>query len=73
MFTFLDKISYPLGIFAALVMLLAPFSPMPHIVEKMIMLKNGTLSRPIDIFDLGYHLLPTVLLLLKRYRDVTRP
>ena len=27
---------------------------MPHVIEKLIMLRNGTLSKPIDIFDLFY-------------------
>jgi hypothetical protein len=39
-------------------MLLAPFRPMPHVVEKLLMLKNGVLTRPIDIFDLFYHTIP---------------
>ena len=39
---------------AALVMILAPFSPMPHVLEKLIMLWEGTLKRPIDIFDLFF-------------------
>ena len=72
MFDFLDKIPYPLFIFIAVLMLLAPFRPLPHVVEKLIMLKNGTLSRPIDIFDLFYHLVPTILLLVKIYRNYAR-
>ena len=66
---FLDKIPYMILIAIAVFMLLAPFRPMPHVVEKLIMLKNGTLTKPIDIFDLLYHLLPTIILLLKVYRD----
>ena len=65
----LDKIPYTILIVIAIFMLLAPFRPMPHVVEKLIMLKNGTLTKPIDIFDLFYHLLPTIVLLLKVYRD----
>ena len=34
---------------------LAPFSP-PHIVEKLTMLFRGTLVRPLDWFDLFYHI-----------------
>ena len=70
MWTFLEKIPYTILIFITVLMLLAPFRPMPHVVEKLIMLKNGTLNRPIDIFDLFYHLIPLILLLLKAYRDV---
>lgn len=69
MFSFLDKIDYPLLILFAVAMLLAPFRPMPHIVEKLIMLKEGTLKRPIDIFDLFYHFIPAVLLVIKFIRD----
>lgn len=50
-------------------MILAPFKPMPHVLEKLIMLRNGTLTKPIDIFDLFYHLIPTIILLLKIYRS----
>jgi hypothetical protein len=72
MWTFLDKISYTVLTLITVFMLLAPFRPMPHVLEKLIMLKNGTLHRPIDIFDLFYHLIPLILLLLKIYRDVTK-
>ena len=61
----LEKIPYSILIVAAIFMLLAPFRPMPHVLEKLIMLKNGALTRPIDIFDLFYHLLPVFILVLK--------
>jgi hypothetical protein len=64
----LDSVSYPVLIFIAAFMLLAPFSPMPHVVEKLIMLKNGNLTRAVDIFDLCFHLAPTVLLAIKFFR-----
>ena len=66
---FVDKIPYMILIIIAVLMLLAPFRPMPHVIEKLIMLKNGTLTKPVDIFDLFYHLLPTIILALKVYRD----
>jgi len=65
----IDAIPYPILIVAAILMLLAPFSPMPHVVEKLIMLKNGTLNRPIDIFDLLFHLTPSILLLIKVLKE----
>jgi hypothetical protein len=40
---------------AALALGLAPFSPEPHLVEKLRMLVNGDLRRPLDIFDLLMH------------------
>jgi hypothetical protein len=70
MWSFLDKIPYAFLIIIAVIMLLAPFKPMPHVVEKFIMLKNGVLTKPIDIFDLFYHLIPTILLAIKIVRDV---
>ena len=39
--------------------------PEPHLWEKLKMLAEGTLSRPIDIFDLLMHALPWVLLVAK--------
>jgi len=43
---------------------LAPFKP-PHILEKLTMLFQGRLVRPIDWFDLILHGAPWVLLILK--------
>lgn len=40
----------------------APFYPQPHIVEKIRMLMDGTLNRPLDIFDLVWHACPFALL-----------
>jgi hypothetical protein len=61
----LDKIPYivitPLAIFLAL----APFSPEPHLWEKLKMLFAGSLVRPVDIFDLCLHGTPLLILLLK--------
>lgn len=72
MWQLIDRIPYILLILLAVFMLLAPLRPMPHVVEKLIMLKNGTLNRPIDIFDLFYHIIPTLLLALKLYRTLSR-
>jgi len=72
MLRFIDQIPIlPLAV-VALVLLLAPFRPMPHVLEKLIMLKNGTLTRPLDIFDLVFHLLPTLLLLVRMVRQFSR-
>jgi len=72
MWAFLDKIPYSILIVGAVLIILAPFKPMPHVLEKLIMLKNGTLTNPIDIFDLFFHLVPTLILLLKIYRDFSK-
>ncbi|OGR22000.1 MAG: RND transporter [Desulfobacula sp. RIFOXYA12_FULL_46_16] len=65
MLNFLDKIPYSVLIIFTVMMLLAPLKPMPHVVEKILILKNGMLHRPIDIFDLFFHLFPLILLILK--------
>jgi len=72
MLNWLDHIPYPLLVIAAIFMLLAPFRPIPHVVEKLVMLKNGMLTKPIDIFDLFYHLAPAILLIVKLIRDSNR-
>ena len=65
--------STPVYIFAilALTLGLAPFVPEPHLVEKLKMLWAGTLTRPIDIFDLLMHATPWLLLILKLARMAT--
>jgi len=60
----LDKLPLSMVIVLCLTLGLAPFAP-PHIWEKLVMLKNGELSRPIDWFDLIYHSIPWLLLIIK--------
>ena len=69
MHNFLDKIPYSVLIIFTVMMLLAPISPMPHVIEKILMLKNGMLHKPIDIFDLFFHLFPFFLLIIKIIKD----
>jgi len=64
----LDDVPYGLLIAAAILMALLPFQPQPHLLEKLGMLMDGVLTKPIDIFDLCWHLLPSLLLALKFYR-----
>ena len=66
---FLDKIQYSTLIIFSIFLGLAPFYPQPHIVEKLKMLSAGTLSRPIDIFDLFFHAAPVILLVMKLTRE----
>ena len=51
----LANIPYMLLVPLALFLALAPFTPEPHLWEKLKMLFAGTLVRPIDIFDLLLH------------------
>ncbi|MHB8810448.1 MAG: RND transporter [Desulfobulbaceae bacterium] len=68
----LDHLPFTLLLAAALFLGLAPFVPEPHVVEKLRMLAGGDLRRPLDIFDLCFHLLPLALLLFKLGRIVHR-
>lgn len=61
----LDRIPFAVLVPLAVALGLAPFTPEPHLWEKLKMLSAGTLVRPIDIFDLFLHGAPLLLLLLK--------
>ena len=61
----MNAIPLPLLIVMALTLGLAPFMPEPHVVEKLRMLFAGSLTKPVDIFDLLMHGTPWVLLGLK--------
>ncbi|MGF1612755.1 MAG: RND transporter [Gammaproteobacteria bacterium] len=64
----LDKIPLWLLVVLSLTLGLAPFYPEPHLWEKLKMLAQGNLTRPIDIFDLLLHAAAPVLLILKLLR-----
>jgi len=64
----LDKIPFATLLIIALLLGLAPFTPEPHLWEKLKMLAAGELVKPIDIFDLFLHGTPVVLLVLKFIR-----
>lgn len=61
----LDSIPLPTLLIITLALGLAPFIPEPHLWQKIKMLFDGTLTKPIDIFDLIMHGTPAVLLMLK--------
>ena len=62
---FFKQLSWAFLIPAALLLGLAPFLPEPHLLEKLRMLGNGQLTRPVDIFDLCMHGAPFLLILGK--------
>ena len=64
----LDRIPLTALVIAAIALGLAPFTPEPHLWQKLKMLANGTLSRPIDIFDLIMHASLPLLLAVKLIR-----
>jgi len=61
----IDKIPMNILVVAALFLTFAPFVPEPHLWQKLKMLADGTLSKPIDIFDLFWHGIPITLLVIK--------
>ncbi len=65
----LDKFPMLLLILVAAWMAVAPITPEPHLVEKLRMLSQGTLTKPLDIFDLCLHTAPIVLLLIRLWRQ----
>jgi hypothetical protein len=65
MLRWLDRFPLVWLILLALWMLVAPITPEPHLIEKIRMLSQGQLSRPVDIFDLLMHSAPTLLLLIR--------
>lgn len=65
---FLDKIPVLYLVIGAVLLGLAPFFPEPHLVEKLRMLVNGELTKPVDIFDLLMHATLPALLVAKLIR-----
>ncbi len=52
-------------IMAALLLGAMPVVPEPHLFEKVRMLLNGTLVKPVDIFDLFWHGWPILWIVLR--------
>jgi hypothetical protein len=69
---YLDLISFRMAIIMSLALGLAPFVPMPHIIEKLAMLAAGDLTQAIDIGDLLFHGVPWVVLVAKIIRLLVR-
>lgn len=65
MINLMRRLPWVVLILGSLTLGLAPFSPQPHLFEKIHMLINGELSRSIDIFDLFLHGLFPLLLIVK--------
>lgn len=63
--TWIKSLPISILVILCLTLGLAPFVPEPHVWEKLKMLAGGTLSNPVDIFDLLMHGLPFVLLIVR--------
>lgn len=70
MLKILDKIPLSFLLIIGVLLGLAPMQPEPHLVEKLRMLSQGVLTKPIDIFDLFLHASAPLLLLAKIIRMV---
>ena len=68
----IDRIPKWLLVAVAVYLAGAPFVPEPHLTEKWRMLLDGTLSKPIDIFDFLLHTMPMVVLAIRMVRDAQR-
>ncbi len=64
-----DRIPLLWLVLIALWLLVAPVVPEPHLLEKLRMLTQGQLTRPLDIFDLLLHSVPALLLVWRLWRD----
>lgn len=69
--SWLDQVPWIAVLALCLTLGLAPFAP-PHLWEKLQMLSEGRLVRPLDWFDLLFHAAPWVLLGLKIARACQR-
>lgn len=68
MMGWLDRFPLVLLIAVAGWLAVAPIVPEPHLVEKLRMLGQGTLTRPLDLFDLALHTVPLGLLAVRLWR-----
>jgi hypothetical protein len=68
----LERLPWTVVLIACASLGLAPFAPVPHVVEKLGMLFRGQLVRPIDWFDLVMHGAPWALLVVKAVVVVRR-
>jgi len=72
MMGWLDRIPMVWLVVIAVWLAVAPVVPEPHLIEKLRLLTQGALTRPLDIFDLALHSVPLGLLGLRLWRDARR-
>ena len=65
MIDMIRKLPWFVVILGSLTLGLAPFTPQPHLFEKIQMLINGELSSGVDIFDFLLHAAFPLLLIIK--------
>ncbi|MGL6111276.1 MAG: hypothetical protein ACRC2B_14375 [Rubrivivax sp.] len=69
MLVWLDRLPWIWVLLLAAWMGIAPVTPEPHLVEKLRLLAQGELVRPLDILDLAMHATPLLLAGLKLWRQ----
>ena len=67
MHSLFDRLPLSILIVLCLTLGLAPFTPEPHLWEKLKMLASGELTELLDIFDLLLHGIPWLLLIIKLF------
>ena len=65
----IDNIPLVILIALAAWMAVAPITPEPHLIEKLRMPSQGTLAKPLDIFDLLLHSAPILVLAVRLWRQ----
>ncbi|MCW9034920.1 MAG: hypothetical protein OQJ97_11930 [Rhodospirillales bacterium] len=68
-----DNVPLPMLIFLAVFLLIAPITPEPHLVQKYNMAMEGKLTEPLDIFDVFWHFLGVILVIVKLKRGTITP
>lgn len=65
----LDKAPLWVVVALAVWMAVAPIAPEPHLIDKLRLLSQGALVRPLDVFDVCLHLAPMLLLAWRLWRQ----
>jgi len=69
MLRWLDRLPLAPLVVAAVVLGLSPLLPEPHLLQKLALLVDGQLDKPIDRFDLLMHASLPLLLVIKWVRS----
>ena len=69
MLTWLDRLPWVWLLLPAAWLAIAPITPEPHLLEKLRLLFQGALVRPLDVFDLVFHVAPLLLVAVKLWRQ----
>jgi hypothetical protein len=69
MLRWLDRLPWTWLLLLAAGLAIAPITPEPHLIEKLRMLAQASLVRPLDIFDLALHATPLLIVALKLWRQ----